>query len=163
MALFSLRQPLGVLRLNLVLVLVLALPAATGALGPLEASLRRLMLVRPLPPFWFPLFIGVGALLPLLLRLLGRRRSPVRRVLTPYLLLLAGQIATEVAVVLVAGKGLGVLVGLVFTLVRLGQLVALWPLAAPLGWLRGLVVLELGLWGLNAGQIVLNRWLPLLA
>lgn len=163
MVLLCLRQPHGVLRLNLALLLALLLPAVSGVFSPLEVALRRQMLVRPLPGFWFLLFIGVGALLPLLLRVLCRRLSPVRLVLTPYLLLLAGQIATEVAVVLVAGKGLGVMVGLVFTLVRLGQLVRLWPLATPLGWLRGLVALELGLWGLNAAQMVLNRWLPLLA
>ncbi len=163
MALLCLRQPSGVLRLNFVLLIALLLPAASGVLGPLEAALRRQMLARPLPGFWFLLFIGAGALLPLLLRVLCRRLPSVRRVLTPYLLLLAGQIVTEMAVVLMAGKGLGVLVGLVFTLVRLGQLIRLWPLAAPVGWLCGLLVLELGLWGLNAAQMFFNRWLPLFA
>ena len=100
------------------------------------------------------MFIVVGALLPLLLWLKGRRQPAVGRVLPPYLLLLAGQITTELAVVLVGG---------VFTLVRLGQLMWLLPRAAPLGWLRGLLLLELGLWGLNAAKMLLNRWLPLLA
>ena len=163
MALLSLRQRGGVLRLNLVLLLALLLPASTGALGSLEVALRQQMVARPLPPFWVPLFIVVGALLPLLLWLKGRRQPAVGRVLPPYLLLLAGQITTELAVVLVAGKGLGVLVGGVFTLVRLGQLMWLLPRAAPLGWLRGLLLLELGLWGLNAAKMLLNRWLPLLA
>ncbi len=160
---FSLQQPGGVLRLNLLLVLVLLVPAAAGVFAPLEAALREVMLRRPLPPFWFPLFIGVGALLPLLLRLLGRHQPAVRRVLNPYLLLLAGQIVAEVVVVLVGGKGLGVLVGWLFTLVRLAQLGRLWPHAAAPAWLRLLLLLELGLWGLNAAQMLANRWLPLLA
>ena len=162
MAMLCLRQPLGVLRLNLVLLLALLLSAASGLLGHLEAALSLQMLARPLPGFWFLLFIGAGALLPLVLRVLCRRLKAVRLVLTPYLLLLAGQIVTEVMVVLVAGKGLGVMVGLVFTVVRLGQLIRLWPLAETLGWLRGLLALELCLWGVNAAQILLNRWLPML-
>lgn len=159
----SLQQPRGVLGLNLLLLLALLLPAVTGSLQPLEAALRQQMAARPLPPYWFPLFIGVGALLPLLLRLLGRRRAEVRRVLTPYLLLLAGQISAEVVLVLVGGKGLGVLVGMVFTLVRLVQLAWLWPLARGGGWLPALLLVELVLWGVNAGQMLTHRWLPLLA
>lgn len=163
MAPLSLQRPAGVLRLDLLLLAALLLPAALGLLAPLEAGLRAVMAARPLTKLWFPLFIVVGTLLPLLLRLVRRHDPRVRQVLNPYLLLLAGQIVSEVAVVLVGGRGLGVLVGMAFTMVRLAQLLRLRPLAAGLPWLRALVLLELLLWGANALQMLLNRWLPLLA
>ena len=150
------------LRLDLLLLAALLLPAALGLLAPLEAGLSGVMAARPLTRLWFPLFIVVGTALPLLLRLLRRQEPRVRQVLDPYLLLLAGQIVSEVALVLVGGRGLGVLVGMTFTVVRLAQLVQLRPLAAGLPWLRALVLLELLLWGANALQMLLNRWLPLL-
>jgi hypothetical protein len=163
MAPLSLRRTAGVLRLDGLLLAALLLPAALGLLAPLEQSLRAVMAARPLTPLWFPLFMLLGTLLPLVVRLAQRREPRVRQVLDPYLLLLAGQIVSELAVVLAGGRGLGVLVGMTFTVVRLAQLLRLRPLAAGLPWLHGLLLLELVLWGANALQMLLNRWLPLLA
>jgi len=112
MAPLSLRRTAGVLRLDGLLLAALLLPAALGLLAPLERSLTAVMAARPLTPLWFPLFILLGTLLPLV--------------------------------------------------VRLAQLLRLRPLAAGLPWLRGLLLLELVLWGANALQMLLNRWLPLL-
>jgi hypothetical protein len=97
------------------------------------------------------------------LRWLHRRRPETARVLDPYLVLLAGQILTEGLVTQAGGKGLGVLVGMVFTLIRLWQLKLLWPLARRPAWLRRWLVLALVLWGGNALQMLAFRWWPLLA
>ena len=147
----SVVHPAGVLSLTGVLLLVLLIPAALGWLAPL-----------PLPRFYMPLFIGVGALLPLALRWVQRTRTVVVQVLNPYLLLLLGQLLSELALVLVAGKGLGVLVGSAFTVLRLLQLRLLWPLARGERGLRLLLGLLAVLWSANALQMLLRRWLPLI-
>jgi hypothetical protein len=99
----------------------------------------------------------------LVLRWLHQERPETSRVLDPYLALLAGQILTEGLVTRAGGKGLGVLVGMVFTLIRLWQLKLLWPLASRPAWLRRWLVLELVLWSVNALQMLAFRWWPLLA
>jgi hypothetical protein len=142
---------------------VLSLAALGGMLTPLERGLAAEMATRPLPAWYFLLFILLGALVPLVLRWLHRRRSETARVLDPYLVLLAGQILTEGLVTRAGGKGLGVLVGMVFTLIRLWQLKLLWPLASRPAWLRRWLVLELVLWSVNALQMLAFRWWPLLA
>jgi hypothetical protein len=140
----------------------LMVAALAGVLAPLERALAAAMASRPLPAWYFLLFILLGALLPLGLRWLHRARPESARVLDPYLVLLAGQILTEGLVTRAGGKGLGVLVGMVFTLIRLWQLKLLWPLARRPGWLRRWLVLELVLWGGNALQMLAFRWWPLL-
>jgi hypothetical protein len=64
--------------------------------------------------------------------------------------------------VLAGGKGLGVLVGMTFTLLRLVQLRQLWPLARSGSRLRPLLRLLEVLWGWNAAQMLIWRWWPLL-
>lgn len=152
----------GVLTLSAVLLLVLLAARWSGVLAPLERSLAAQMASRPLPPAYFLVFILLGALLPLLLRLLHRRQPEAAAVLNPYLLLLAAQILNEAVLVRTGGKGLGVLVGMLFSLLRLVQLLQLRALAGARGWLQRLLLLELALWGFNAAQMLLYRWLPLL-
>ena len=82
----------------------------------------------------------------------------MRAVLDPFQLLLAGQLMSEVAVVLLGAKGLAVLVGLVFSLLRLLQIPRLWPLSAPLSWLQ---LLQAVVWGMNVLRIGVNRIDPL--
>ena len=102
----------GVVRLSGLVLLVLLVPAALGWLHPLEVGLVAAMQSAPLPKLYVPAFILLGALLPLGLRVGQRRIDAVRLVLDPYLLLLLGQLISEVLVVLAGGKGLGVLVGM---------------------------------------------------
>lgn len=154
--------PWGGAALSAGLAAVLTVAAWAGVLAPLERGLAGEMAVRPLPAWYFLLFILLGALLPLVLRWLHRRQPEAARVLNPYLVLLAGQILTEGLVTRAGGKGLGVLVGLVFTLIRLWQLKLLWPLTHRPAWLRHWLVLELVLWSINALQMLAFRWWPLL-
>lgn len=155
--------PRGGAALSAGLAAVLTVAALAGALAPLERGLAGVMAARPLPAWYFLLFILLGALLPLMLRWLHRRQPEGARVLDPYLVLLAGQILTEGLVTRAGGKGLGVLVGMVFTLIRLWQLKLLLPLAQRPAWLRRWLVLELVLWSVNALQMLAFRWWPLLS
>lgn len=141
--------------------LVLAAVALSGALHPLEAQLRGVMRSQPLPPGYFQVFMLGGTLVPLALRLWFRRVSLVITLLDPYLILLLGQILSEILLVLLVGPGLGVIVGFWFTLLRLLQLMRLRPRAAALPWLQVLLSAELLLWLVNAAHILLRRLLPL--
>ncbi len=154
--------PRGGLGISVGVAAVLTVAALGGLLAPLERGLAAEMAARPLPAWYFLLFILLGALLPLVLRWLHRRQPETARVLDPYLMLLAGQILTEGLVTQAGGKGLGVLVGMVFTLIRLWQLKLLWPLTRRPAWLRRWLVLALVLWGGNALQMLAFRWWPLL-
>lgn len=158
----ALSRPVMVLRVWLALMALLLPLTLSGALQSLEQALAREMARRPLPPAYFLVFIVLGALLPLLVRWLQRRRLAVVRTLNPYLLLLLGQIVCELVLVKLGGKGLGVLVGLLFSLVRVLQLAQLWPLAADLVWLRALLGLLGVLWSFNIAQMLVQRWWPLL-
>lgn len=160
--LISLSRSSGVLRTTALLLTALLAATLSGGLRPLERALADQMARQPLPPAYFLLFILVGALLPLLLRLLHRRQPEAAAVLNPYLLLLAGQILSEMLVITAGGKGLGVLVGLIFTLTRLVQLPQLGALAGDRRWLQRLLGVELLLWSVNVAQMLVFRWWPLL-
>lgn len=158
----SLTRVAGVLRLGVLLLLILAVPAATGLLQTLEQTFSAVMARVPLSGAYVLAVALVGALLPLAARIAAARLSVVRTVLDPYLALLAAQLLSEVVVVLSGGKGLGVVVGLVFSLLRLLQLRQLWPMTTTNAWLRRLLLLQVVVWGLNVVQIGVNRILPLL-
>lgn len=151
----------GVLRISAIVLLALLLPAGLGWLQPLEQGLAAVMAARPLAKLYLVVFIVLGALLPLGVRLWRRREREPRQVLDPYLLLLLGQLISELLVVLAGGKGLGVLVGMIFTMLRLLQLPQLWPLSRGAPGLRPLLLLLGGLWGWNALQMLIWRWWPL--
>ncbi|MEB3321280.1 MAG: hypothetical protein VKI81_00460 [Synechococcaceae cyanobacterium] len=159
---WSLSRSRGVLRLDALLLLVFAVSAASGLLRPLERAFSSVMAAAPLPPAYFLAVTVLGALLPLAARLKPSRSPAVRAVLDPFLALLGGQLVSEVLVVVLGGKGLAVLVGLVFSLVRLLQIRQLWTMTASLGWLRRLLLLQALVWGSNAVQIGVNRIGPLL-
>ncbi|MEX1324857.1 MAG: hypothetical protein AB1Z21_11815 [Synechococcaceae cyanobacterium] len=162
MDLLSLTHRRGVLWIDGVLLLLFGASAASGLLDSLSQSFMAVMEEAPLSRAYVLAVALLGALLPLAARLIRPRIRAVPAVLDPFLLLLAGQLACEVTVVLLSTKGLAVLVGLVFSLLRLAQVRLLWPISVSIGWLQGLLMLQGVVWGANALQIGVNRIRPLL-
>lgn len=160
---FSLTRSRGVLWLNALLLVFFAVSAATGLLGPLEQAFMAVMAAAPLSRSTIIVITVLGALLPLTAWLTRFRSPAVRAVLDPFLWLLAGQLVSEVTVVLLSSKGLAVLVGLLFSLLRLVQIQRLWILSASVPWLQKLLLLQAAVWGINALQIGVNRIRPLLS
>lgn len=158
----SLTHSRGVLWLNGLLLLLFATAAGSGLLDSLNQSFIAVMEEAPLSGNYVLAVALLGALLPLAARLIRSRTRAVPAVLDPFLLFLAGQLACEVTVVLLSTKGLAVLVGLVFSLLRLAQIRLLWPSSVAIGWLQGLLMLQGVVWGANALQIGVNRIQPLL-
>jgi hypothetical protein len=132
-------------------------------------SFRRLRL---------PALVVAGVIIPLLALLMRYRCRIVRLTLQPYLFLVLAQIAVMVVADMVMGAGLVLWVGLVFTLLRLVQLVGLFSFAQAASrprrrdgrllwqpsWLRPLLALELLLWSVNGIGLasfiisVFSRW-----
>jgi hypothetical protein len=160
---FSMTRSRGVLWLDGLLLALFAVSAASGLLDPLDQSFRAVMAQAPLSRNYVLVVALLGALLPLAARLVRRRTRAARDVLDPFLWFLVGQLACEVTVVLLGAKGLAVLVGLVFSLLRLLQVRLLWPITASIGWLQGLLLLQAVVWGVNVLQIGVNRIRPLLS
>jgi hypothetical protein len=110
----------------------------------------------------YPALVLVGILLPVLALIIRQRDIVVRRCLEPYLLLLLGQLLTLIAAEALMGEGLMVWVGFIYTLLRILQLIGILLMANSSSphlrrlfdlrrkrWLRDLLIIELGLWGLN--------------
>jgi hypothetical protein len=159
---FSMTRSPGVLWLD-GLLLLFSVSAASGLLDPVNQLFRIVMAQASLSATYVLVVALLGTLLPLAARFVRSLCRAVREMLNPFLWFLAGQLLCEVTVVLLGAKGLAVLVGLVFSLLRLLQVRLLWPIAASIGWLQGLLPLQAGMWGVNPLQIGVNRIWPLLS
>ena len=111
----------------------------------------------------YPVLIALGFLVPLLALIMRQRDVVVRRCLEPYLLLLLAQVISLLVADALMGEWLMIWVGLVYTLLRLIQLVGLlWMSQASdqrlrrlfeltsRPWLLSLLRIELVLWSINA-------------
>jgi hypothetical protein len=111
----------------------------------------------------YPILIGIGILLPLLMLALRWRDSVVRRFLSPYLLLLFAQVVTMLVADALMGEGLLLWVGFAYTLLRLVQLKGLLWMGGSQNpslrrrfdlksrpFLHFLLYVEFFLWGINA-------------
>ena len=157
----SLRGRLSAVIAVLVSLALLVWAAILGILQPLAAQLVMVMRVHPLPSWYFPLFVLLGSFLPLSFRFVRSHDRIVTTLLDPYLILLLGQVVSEVVLVWLAGKGAGVIVGFWFTLLRVFQLHQLHAYAKPRSCIRLLLFLELVLWSINALHILCRRFLLL--
>jgi hypothetical protein len=109
-----------------------------------------------------PFLLALGFVIPVLVYLVCLQHRSIRAALQPYLLLLLSQIVTMFIALQLMGEGLVLWVGLIFTWLRLIQLLgllnvgapALWIKERPLSrlanrWLISLLSVELVLWGVN--------------
>lgn len=119
---FSLRSSRGVLWVGALLLAVFSVLAASGLVDSLERSLSAVMAEALLSSASVLMVCSAERFVAVSARLVRSRTRAARDVLDPFLWFLAGQLACEVAVVLLGGKGLAALVGPVFSLLRLLQL-----------------------------------------
>ncbi len=147
---------------NLLILSSFIIFALAGGWNFLERALSEIIQERPLPKIYFPIFFAFGLLMPVLISLINRSQKSVQTIFEPYLILLAGQIITEISLVLLVGKGMGVIVGLVFSLLRLIQLQILLPFSKGLKAVNYILYVQILLWSLNVAQIIFNRMIPLI-
>ena len=87
----------------------------------LNSRIFEITQARPISKFYFPMYAIIGLLIPLILRLKYSNKDEYKKVLNPYLLFLLGQIICEAIFVIRIGKGIGVIIGIVFSLIRISQ------------------------------------------
>jgi len=135
---------------------------AFGYLSELNEGLESIIEVKELSNYYFLFFLIFGLLLPIYLRLFVVSRSYSKLILDPYLLLMVAQIINEICFVFLLGKGLGVLIGYLFSIIRLIQLKQLFPDCNGSKIMQLFVIFEVIIWTYNIGQISFNRILPFL-
>ena len=107
----------------------------------------------------FVIMIIIGLLIPIIIRLLYKHPYINKKILDPYLIFLLGQIFTELLLVQLLGKGAGVIVGFLFSSMRLGQLKSFLHQCQNNQLIISFVYLQLILWSINCVQIIGNRFL----
>ena len=152
----------GLLGLSLIILLTLLLTDLLGLLKPFEIILTERINKSPLPKAYFPTFLVVGFFIPLIIRVNDSKDSLTNLILTPYLYLLFCQIITEFLFVLTIGKGMGVIIGILFSSLRIVQLRFLWFLANKRLNMKILVAIQVFLWSVNIIQITFNRLVPII-
>ncbi len=151
-----------VLKLNIIFLLFLVSISSIESTNQIINKLTTLINQRPLPAWYFPIFFLVGALFPLIIRVIYRKRLIVQKILDPYLILLAGQIVSEAVLVSLSDKGAGVIVGAIFTAARILQLLDLFAISKGDRLIHAFLYLELTIWIINLIQIFSNRIIVLL-
>ncbi len=157
----SMKENKSVALLSLLLFLSFGLAGIFGIMTETNNLLITIIDEKPLPKPYFPVFFVVGLIIPVIFLLFARNRSHLKIVIYPYLILLAGQILTEISLVFLLGKGIGVLIGLVFSTARLIQIKQLLFLAERSKLMKLFLYMQFLLWIFNVVQISLNRVYPL--
>ncbi len=140
--------------------ILLLLLGSLGWLDITEQEFRSIMIAKPLPKLYFLSFIGFGLIVPFSIKYLEKNKSLADKVIDPYLLLLGWQILAELILVKIVGKGLGVLVGFIFSSIRIFQLMQLLSILKTDKLIKKIILMLLFLWSLNVFQIVINRIVP---
>tara|TARA_Y100001968_G_C19261661_1_gene669597 strand:+ start:94 stop:579 length:486 start_codon:yes stop_codon:yes gene_type:complete len=141
---------------------LLLILAKTNAFRDIISNLNIIINREPLPSFYFELFIIIGLVAPIIIRIVNKHIYINKNVLDPYLIFLLGQIITEILVVKLLGKGGGVVVGFLFSSLRLGQLKSLVNHCHKNLIFLAFIYLQLILWSVNCIQIIGNRFLYLI-
>ena len=153
----SMKENKSVALLSLLLFLSFGLAGIFGIMTETNNLLITIIDEKPLPKPYFPVFFVVGLIIPVIFLLFARNRSHLKIVIYPYLILLAGQILTEISLVFLLGKGIGVLIGLVFSAIRVIQIKQLLSIVERHDLIKFFLYIEFLLWTFNVVQIFFNR------
>ncbi len=159
---FKLNETKNILLFSIIILFFISLIKNTSWVAYLENILSNRMDSNPLPAIYFPTFVFIGLLYPITYLVLNRKEQATKRVIYPYLLLFATQVSLEIVFVFAIGKGMGTVVGLIFSIARLFQLNSFDKSFIRLNGLNRLINIEILLWSINIVQISFNRLIPIL-
>ncbi len=152
----------GIYKVNIFLSLLLILIGSQGLLYSISDSFVSIIERIPLSSYYFLFFLTIGILVPLYVKLTNLKNDIYSSVLDPYLVLILSQILFEILFVNFIGKGVGVLIGLIFSTLRVVQLFILQSSIKKFKMLKRLTLILIILWIVNIIQIFTNRLLPLI-
>tara|TARA_B100000029_G_scaffold382150_1_gene377389 strand:- start:185 stop:748 length:564 start_codon:yes stop_codon:yes gene_type:complete len=147
---------------NLLFLFFLVIGAILGLFYKLNYLLEIIITTYPLTKIYFPIFFFGGLLLPLILLLTKLQIKTKKEIIIPYIILLGAQILAEIILVVIVGKGMGVVVGLVYSIIRVFQINHLLFLQKSESIVQLFLYFELVLWTFNVLQIIFNRMTHLL-
>ena len=134
---------------------------STGYFGSYELSISEIIINKPLPKLYFPFFFVFSLLLPIFSLIKLSKFKLEKELIKYYLKFLGIQIIFEIIFLLISGKGATVIVGLIFSMLRLIQLFEFISIRNVLKSLKLIFVLQFSIWSYNIMQITLNRIIPL--
>ncbi|WP_320667379.1 hypothetical protein [Prochlorococcus sp. MIT 1307] len=150
------------LKASILTLFAFILLAALGILNEPNEAIELIMQQRPLPKLYFPTFFVLGLILPIAYRLFAVSQILKSLVISPYLILMFGQIFSELILIILVGKGIGVIIGFIFTGLRLIQLSQFFRLSYRSLILNSFLVIQMLIWIINMIHISLNRLIPLI-
>ncbi len=163
MLIMSKLKSLPEIKINLLPIFLISCIFITGNLLKVNTLMISVMEKRPLPTLYFPIFFIICLMIPLISRYVYKANKQTINLLDSYLKLLISQILMEVTFVLLIGKGLGVIIGFLYSILLVLTLVNSVRknrLKFPLP-IKMLIVILIFMWGSNVYQIMYNRFVPL--
>ena len=151
-----------ILKVSLIVFTILVSLGLFGYMSDINQGLESIIEEKPLANYYFIFFLISGLLFPIGLRFSLVNTTLSKVILEPYLLLMISQVLTEICLVFLFGKALGVIVGYIFSIIRLIQLKQLYPYSKASKLLQFFVIFQGTIWSYNIGHITLNRFLPFL-
>ncbi len=127
---------------------------------PLIIGLKEITLDRPLPGYYFPIFMLFGLIIPIFYRYKIRTKITDKSLIEAYLIFLFIQIINEITYVVFIGKYISVIIGFIFTMGRIVQIILVrrYLIDSQIKKLFDLLFL---LWAANTFNIIFNRLVPL--
>ncbi len=147
---------------SIVLNIILFILYLSGILEKLSRQLTLVIEIQPVSKIYFSIFILLSLIVPLIYKISIKLNEQNIKILNSYLLFLLAQIVTEVSFILILDKGVAVIVGLLFSVVRLFHIVSSLKLIRLNKSFSILMKSILILWTINIVQILANRIIPLL-
>ncbi len=142
---------------SIIIILTLFVLSATKWGEGVNNSILEVIKTRPISQFYFPTFVLIGFVLPIIVKLYFLSNREVSRVIDPYLILFFWQIFGEIVLVIVYGNSLGLTTGFTFSLLRVIQIMKLIRVLCKNIFLRIFLITQCTIWTFNCLHIVLNR------
>ncbi len=159
--LINLKNNISTTRLALALLTIFLIISNTVITDDIHILLSNIIENDPNNKVYFPLYVILGLILPIILRLKSNDFKIRSKLLDSYLILLSSQILTELLLVPSKGKGIGFIIGMIFTLFRLNQLILFKQTNSCLRIENLFIHSMIAIWGYNLLHIVLYRLIPL--
>ncbi len=120
MDMFQIKKKSNILIISLFIFSTFLLTSLIGLLDTININIENIIDNRPLSGSYFLFYLVFGIIIPIIIRFYSKDRAILRSIDT-YMLLIYSQIFTEIVLVILVGKGIGVLIGFTFSMLRLIQ------------------------------------------
>ena len=158
---FNLSSKGSAARLSLIIFILFVIISNTLVNENFHIVLSNIIDSNPNKRIYFPVYLILGLIGPIAIRIKSNNYIMKNRILDPYLILLTGQIITEALLVPFKGKGIGFLIGIIFSSFRIRQIILFKRFNSGLIVQKIFLVTMFVIWSYNIIHIILYRIIPL--